>query len=374
MWAPVTALCLKYTQPITSRGGARTSGTFLYVAWGSNQNPGDRTRRLDRRRLLGLAAVVGSSGLLAGCVVSDPAISGGPGTPPQIPIPTPALDGALTAYGLELALAGQLGALLALPGLPAGQRSRLQLVQAGHQRHAIAMAGPDPTDRSTTQPTPAPSGGDTTLPGLGSDPARALTMLTQQEGGAARFYRRCALASLGPTALLWGSLSAAAQQAGAAIAQTSPVTTSPARAPAPLPTVSDTEAAQQLLAQLHAVVWGYRRSMSALPRTGAAFARAASSLAQRMGLRDQITALLSQRGASVPAAKPAYRMPADPNTEAHVANALMTMEQALLPYAGQWLGSAATAQVTPALTALSDSGLAAVGWGAPPSTWPGWPD
>lgn len=331
--------------------------------------------RFDRRALLGRALLgAAAAGVLTGCSVTDPVIVGGPSAPPTTPTrtPTPRLLGADQAYALETALASQ-AAHLATAKLPAAQRQRIELVRDAHHAHAVALAGPRPTTRPTTVPTPAPTAAPTRLPGLGSTPAAAIKTLQGQERTAATGYAATAVASTGATALLWGSLAAAAQMAADAIALTSAVPAPrPAASRAPLAVVTDTDAAAALLTQVHAVVFGYRAGIAAL--SGTALQHADADLWRQQRLRDDLAALLAARGVTAPTALPAYALPVDPTTAATASSLFCTLEQRLLPYCGQWLAAADNTSRPDAQTTLTAGARASVAWGGAPLTWPGWPD
>lgn len=325
-----------------------------------------------RRLLVGLAAVT-----VTGCSPVDPAVTGGPTRPPLVPATTapPPRAGSLPAAALETALAEQSSTLLARQGLTPGLRDRLELVAAGHRVHALALSGPQPTLRPTSRPTatPPPDPPDPTrLPTLAGDRARAVAALGDQIDAAATGYATTAWHTTGSTALLWGSLAVSARMAADAITRADPVTTPSAEPPAALPQVTDVAAAQQLLAQLHAIVWGYRTALAALG--GGARDRAAADLGVRMRSRDALVAWLAGRSARMPAAEPAYGVPVEPTSASRAGSLIMIMETDLLPFAGQWLAGCDDGSRRSALDGLTASGLSSVYWGGPPRTWPGWPD
>lgn len=332
--------------------------------------------------VVGATALGGVTGL-AGCNAVDPRLRGGAASPLGVPTPTPTpvLAGPLDAGALEIALAEQASSLGARTGLPAGQRSRLELVAAGHRAHAIALDSPQPTRRPTVAPSPSgPSASGspaasappaTTLAALSRDTDDAVNGLGDQLRAAAKTYAKTTVHTTGSTALLWGSLTVSAQMAADAIGRTAAVTAEQLEPPAGLPLVSDTAAAQQLVSQLHAIVWGYRAALAS--QSGAPRDRAAADLRLRMVNRDRLTGWLQQRKQKVPVAAPAYQPPVAPTSGARAAELILIMETALLPFAGQWLAACDASSRSTALSGLTSTGRTTVYWGGPPRTWPGWP-
>jgi hypothetical protein len=215
-----------------------------------------------------------------------------------------------------------------------------------------------------------------TLPRLSSDPDEAVSTLRDQLESASTGYTDNATHTSGSSALLWGSLAVSSVMAADAIGGGGPVTTPPADPPAPLPQVSDVAAGQQLLAQLHAIVWGYRVALAALDASSdqSARARATDDLRVRMRDRDRLGEWLAGRSAKAPAAEPAYALPIDPTSASRARSLIMIMESALLPFAGQWLAACDATARPAALAGLMSSGRSSVSCGGPPRTWPGWPD
>ena len=118
-----------------------------------------------------------------------------------------------------------------------------------HSAHARALS-----DWAPTKPATKPGGSVPTL----------LGKLARSERAAARRYRRTALASSGADALLWSSLSLAAT-GFSAVSDSSPPAVGRLRSPKPAALLSDTHATQELVRQLHAVVYGYQLAIGTLP-------------------------------------------------------------------------------------------------------------
>ncbi|WP_204913039.1 DUF4439 domain-containing protein [Microlunatus spumicola] len=334
--------------------------------------------RWGRRDVLGLGLAVP---VLAACSVS-PAVAPRPGTSgasaPAVtpgaasPAPAPSVPAAATA---EQALSVLAAAVLTGPrrgDLSGDQRRLLTFLRDVHADHAVALAGADPTTRPTTA-APSPSAAP---PNLGkASLADVLKRLARQEAAQAAAHRRAATAATGLAALVSGSLAVAADSYAAALgaSDTPPVSAKKARRPAAL--LSDVAADQELVAQLHAVVFGYQLAIGKLKFTSGARRRAVSELAATRRLLDTRIAFLLGRKAEVPAAEPAYA-PASPVRSAGDASRLVRGMQARLePYVGLVLAAAGDAGARrEALTLLTSTSRTARAWGAPLQAWPGWPD
>ena len=320
--------------------------------------------RAGRRRLLGLG--LGLPLAAWGCTVSDPTIdppgtTGPPptGTPPAGP---PPLSGAGAAAVREQTLAGMAGALARAQRDP-DRRRLLAGIRDGHREHAAVLAGPDPLGRA--RPTP--------LPGARTAGSGTVQQLAAAERAAAAAYRATALGTGGLPALLWGSLSVCAVGFDAALRSDpeAEVAPAPTGTRASVPVLEAVAAAQSLLRQLHAVVYGYQVAAGRLPAASRAYRRAQQGLRLHQRHRDQLTDLLRDREAEVPPAEPAYEVRV--RDAAGATRLIRTMEQALAPHCGLWLASAGAVDRPAALTLLSRAVAAARAWGAPVPVWPGWP-
>ncbi|WP_141212477.1 DUF4439 domain-containing protein [Enemella evansiae] len=333
----------------------------------------------DRRGFLAAAG----AGILAltGCTVSDPRIVGGPTAPPPQPSPSPlpTIPGQQVAIGLESELAASCARLQQNAGglqLPAPQAAAAGWLAAAHQAHLTALLGVRPSDRPTTLPTPdarwSPRPVPTPTVTLPTDRAAALRVVTELEGRGTDPYRESALAGSGTTALLWGSLAAYTRAAAVLLGSTSTRPEPPAAEIRPPASASDVEAPQQLLRQTDALVYGYQVAIGWL--RGAEAQNALTVLGRRRALRDQVTALLRDRGQQAPAAEPAYQLTVQPTDPATARELLWRMEIAFAPFAGGWLAAATqTPDRRLAQEALEDTVQLAVGWGGPLPVWPGWP-
>ena len=258
-------------------------------------------RRWARRDVLRLGLAVP---VLAGCSAS-PTVAPRPGPPgagtsapptpgAASPAPAPAVPAAATA---EQALSVYAAAILTGPhrkDVDGDLRRLLTFLRDAHADHAVALAGDDPTTRPTTA-APSPSAGppDLAKVGLGTSLAR----LARHEAAQANAQRRAATAATGLTALLAGSLAVAADSYAAALEAKDPPSVSAKKARKPAALLSDVAATQQLVAQLHAVVFGYQLAIGKLKYASGARKRAVSELAATRRLLDtQIAFLLEPQG------------------------------------------------------------------------------
>ncbi|MBB3326122.1 DUF4439 domain-containing protein [Microlunatus antarcticus] len=337
--------------------------------------PTARWRRRDLLRL-GLALPV-----LAGCSTSPavaplPGASGtsGPSLTPGAasPAPGPSVPATATA---EQTLSVYAAAVLTGPrraDLSGDQRRLLTFLRDVHADHAMALAGADPTSRPTTA-TPAPTAEkpDLAKVSLGD----ALKRLAKQESAQAARHRRAATAATGLAALVAGSLAVAADSYAAALGASDTPSVSAKKARKPAALLSDVAATQQLVAQLHAVVYGYQLAIGKLGYSSSARRRAVAELATARRLLDVQIAFLLGRKADVPAAEPAYAPSSTVRSADDARRLVRGMQARLEPFVGLSLAAAATPEArTQALTLLAGTCRTARSWGAPLQAWPGWPD
>ena len=335
---------------------------------------GPRWARRDLLRL-GLAVPV-----LAGCsgrppVAPVPTTSGAsvpisPGA--ASPAPAPTVPAAATA---EQNLSAYAGAILTGPhraDLSREYRTLLTFLRDAHAQHAVALAGDDPTGRPTTAaPSPTANAPDLAKTSLGG----SLKRLARLESAQATAQGRAARSASGLGSLLAGSLSVAAGRYAAAVRSDDPPSVASARAPKPAPVLTDVAAAQQLVAQLHAVVYGYQLAIGKLKYSSGARKRAVDELAAARQVLDVQIAFLLGRKADVPAAEPAYVPSPNPRSPNDAGRLVRGMQSRLEPYAGLLLAGAQTpAARTSALTFLGGTVRTAQSWGAGLQVWPGWPD
>lgn len=337
--------------------------------------PAARWARRDVLRL-GLAVPV-----LAGCSVS-PAVAPRPGssatsastTTPGAASPAPAPSVPAPASS-EQALSAYAAAILTGPhrkDLGGDQRRLLTFLRDAHADHAVALAGDDPGSRPTTA-APAPTA---KRPNLGKlSLSDSLKRLARQEATLAAGHRRTAASARGLAALVAGSLAVAADSYAAALGASDPPSVSVKKARKPAALLTDVAATQQLVKQLHAVVFGYQLAIGKLTYTSSARKRAVSELAATRRLVDAQVAFLLGRKADVPAAEPAYAPESAVRSAGDAKRLARGMQARLEPYVGLSLAAAGTANARrQALELLTTTSRRARSWGAPLQTWPGWPD
>ena len=336
--------------------------------------------RWSRRALLGAGLGLVGVGSLTGCTAS-PGVTPAPGTrssragvtpPPPSPAPAPTVPAAANA---EQALSARAAAILQGPrraDLDARTRALLTFLRDVHADHAVALAGDDPAARPTSA-APSPSAA---VPDLaGQNLAASLDRLARQESAQAASQRRAAGAASGLPALLAGSLAVAAESFAAALGAGTAPAVDRVRARRPAPLLGDVAAAQQLVGQLHALVYGYQLAIGKLAYSSAARKRAVGELAATRALLDTQVAFLLGRKADVPAAEPAYAPSAPVTSPAQATRLVRGMQVRLEPYAGLTLAAASSPEAREAaLILLRTTARRATAWGAPLRAWPGWPD
>ena len=237
------------------------------------------------------------------------------------------------------------------------QRRLLTFLVDAHQAHAEARGLPGPIPPGASPET-------TSL-------RRSLRLLARRESAAADRHQRDTLASSGLDALVLGSMSVAAATFAGVVTDTDPPSVRAVRARPPTPVLSDVEAVQQLVAQLHAMVYGYQLAIGRLPVLGRQHARAVRELRAHRILRDRHIAWLIRRKAEAPVAKPAYVPTTVPRNAATSSKLIRQMQTAFQPFCGLWLAAAGDADRLAALTQLMTTTNLARSWGAALQAWPG---
>jgi len=322
----------------------------------------------------GLAAPTLAVPWLSGCTPSDPTDdrpSLTPGTPtsaatsrpPGGPTPKPGITAAdPSAVAQEQALAALAAAILVGPHhkqLSKDHRQLLTFLRNTHIAHARAITNPLPS------PAPARIGGMS----LNS----SLALLSRREGSAAGRYRSAALKAKGSEALLWGSLSLAAASFAPAIGSSNPPSTRPVANREPVEVLSEIAAIQELVRQLHAIVYGYQLALGKFKVLSRQRPKAERELLAQRIFRERLITWLRKHSADVPAAAPAYVPSVVPRNPATAGKLIMRMQTALEPFCGLWLAAAATQpDRQQALTALTNAMKTARSWGAPLAAWPGY--
>lgn len=252
-----------------------------------------------------------------------------------------------------------------------------------HLAHASALRSADPTDPRSPGPTPTPA---TPTPATSATPSsrpsfdKAVQQLRTAESKAAAVHRTTALSDNALAALMWGSLATSAG-AMAAILKAADLagdqpnpgvsTIGKVRSRSPMPIVTVVAAEQEVVRQLHALIYGYQLALGRLK--GARRNAAEAELRRHRVLRDQLSTRLLDRKADVPVAKAAYVPSTNPRNAQTAAKLIRQMETGFQPFCGLWLAAATVpAERTEALDQLGHTTTVARQWGAALSTWPGW--
>jgi hypothetical protein len=320
---------------------------------------------------LGLAITLVGLPTLAGCTLSDPTIevpvgtstleatpidaSGSPSSS-ATPTATPTISGAQRGSELEIGLADLAVAISRRSGLSKDRRAMLADIADAHRAHARALS-----DWAPTKPAASPAG---------SAPA-LFTQLTRRERAVAGRYKRTALASSGADALLWSSLSLAAT-GFAAVSDTSTSAVGRLRSPKPAAVLSDTQATQELVRQLHGVIYGYQLAIGTMPASNGSRNRALRELQQHRVIRDRLIAWLIRRSSDVPAAEAAYAPSVNLTNGRSAEKLIMKMLIALQPFCGLSIAAADDRDRERAFDLLASTIVRAKGWGAPLDAWPGY--
>jgi hypothetical protein len=202
---------------------------------------------------------------------------------------------------------------------------------------------------------------------------RSLALLSRRESAAAVHYRVAALKVKGSDALLWGSLSVAAASFAPVIGSSNPPAARPLANRQLVEVLPEATAVQELVRQLHAIVYGYQLAIGKFKVLSKQRRKAESELLAHRVLRDRLIAWLRRHSADVPAAEPAYVPSVVPRNAASAGRLIMRMQTALQPFCGLWLAASITQpDRQQALTALTTAVQTARSWGAPLQAWPGW--
>lgn len=261
---------------------------------------------------------------------------------------------------------------------PSNQPSR-----SGSATPRVDGSGPPPSSSATPSraSTPSRSSTPSSSHSVGSDPSKAIATLRTLEKSAAGQHRDRALDPHGPDdrleelTLLWGSLSTAAGSYAATLTDShheTPKAAARHREAVRMPPTD--QAIRHLVTQLHATIFGFQTALGRLSGKSAAQARTRLTTYRR--LRDTAGVWLTEHKRTVPNEKAAYRLPVQPKDSSTAITLIITIEDRILPYLGQWLATADTAgNRKTALEALEDCWTSANSWSSPPHVpvWPGWP-
>ena len=136
--------------------------------------------------------------------------------------------------------------------------------------------------------------------------------------------------------------------------------------------LSDTRATQELVRQLHAVIYGYQLAIGSLPVGSKAHNRAVRELEQHRIIRDRQIGWLIRRSAEVPAAEAAYVPSVNP-TKARSAGEVDHEDAGRLqPFCGLLIAAADDHDRQRAFDLLATTIVRSHSWGAPLDAWPGY--
>ena len=348
--------------------------------------------RTSRRSLLalglGLAAVAGSG--VAGCsapTTPEPPASRAPSSGAGAPggtadVPTPPFPGATDGAQLEDDLATRAALVLAVGGKKLDKTGRrlVTSIRDQHLAHAAVLRTADPTNPHSQPAGPAPTPSGSGTPSSRPTFAKAVQQLLAAESKAAATHRATALSANALAALLWGSLATSVGATAAILKSADLAGDKPdpgvakigkVRPRAPMPVVTVVAAEQEVVRQLHALIYGYQLALGRLK--GARRNAAEAELRRHRVLRDQLSTRLLDRKADVPVAKAAYVPSTNPRNAQAAAKLIRQMETGFQPFCGLWLAAAAVpAERTEALDQLGHTTTVARQWGAALSAWPGW--
>jgi hypothetical protein len=201
---------------------------------------------------------------------------------------------------------------------------------------------------------------------------QSLARLARSQSAAASSHRAAALALRGRDAARIGAVAVAAGVYSRVTSGDRPVPVEGrSTAPIEVPLLSDVEAVQSLVEQLHALVYGYQLAIGRLPLASDRHDQAVSELLQHRIQRDRLIAWLTHRSAEVPVAEPAYRPTVEPRNPGSAARLIRTMLVALQPFGVLWLAAAGDADRRLAFSVFGTMADLARGWNAPLPIWPG---
>lgn len=342
-----------------------------------------------RRHVLGWivgGAVVAVSGCTAGPTVQPRPGATRPAPPTRTP--PPPLVGVTDGRRAETNL---LAALEALSGpdldeesgldLAEEDRARIAWCKQAHRRRIEVLLTEVPALREKL-PSSLPPSPDPTSPVILPFPplpsvatpksvASGKEALAEDLASLAEGHRVRAGRATGDEALLWASMAAGAVQEQVLLDGPAPA---PVEEADHLPYVTRTEvlAAQELLSQVHALVFGYSVALTPISaQDGQAWEL---RLEQHRQFRDRLAELLRDRRAAVPAAEPEYETGDAADDPQQARELVAHMEDALLIFSGAWVAASREDEREAAVSWLVDGARAAIRAGAAPRLWPGWSD
>ena len=133
------------------------------------------------------------------------------------------------------------------------------------------------------------------------------------------------------------------------------------------------QALQKALAAEHAAVhlYGLLGAQSSKSRQPLLFAKLNRTYSEHRATRDRLTVLVSSKGADPVAAEVDYEVPGPTSTAAQIEAVARTIERRVTSTYAELVANTAGGERRWAISALDASALREVGFGAPPSRFPG---
>jgi hypothetical protein len=133
------------------------------------------------------------------------------------------------------------------------------------------------------------------------------------------------------------------------------------------------EALQKTLAAEHAAVhlYGLLGAQSSQSRQPTLFQRLTATYEEHRAARDQLTVLISAKGADPVAAEVDYAVPGPTSTPAEIEAVARTIERRVTKTYGELVENTSGRDRRWAITALDAGALRQLAFGTPPSTFPG---
>jgi Domain of unknown function (DUF4439) len=241
--------------------------------------------------------------------------------------------------------------------MTADQRDLLGFLVRAHQTHARVFDVEAPTTR--------PAKIDQLSLG------QSLIRLASNEKAAATRHRTSALATRGGDAARLGAAAIAAGRYAAVVTKDEHTPLASRTTWTDVPVQTDVAAVQGLVAQLHAVVYGYQLAIGQLKVVSARHDQAVAELLRLRIRRERLISWLLRREADVPPAEPAYRPTVQPRDPGTAAKLIRTMLVAVEPFCAVWLAAAGDADREWAFSTFGAMDDLARGWNAPLAIWPG---
>ncbi len=309
-----------------------------------------------RRAFLTAVGMLGL-GALTGCAMSNPVIDDPSGTPRAAGGTIPFRDDGLQILSQ---IEGRASALASAASLTSGQQKlRAWIVTAAQSQRSALQRGAPYTSGSSAPPTsasPAAVSGDWN--GL-------IGALKQAQVTEAKFAAQCD----GLNSLTWASMAAWAGSVAAHASGSSALSTT--TTPAKPVTATEKRALADVIAQIHALVFGSELALVPLSRSDSAYATVNTAWSTWQQRRDTLSTTLRSLGGEVPGSQEPYDIAA-PTSAAAAVSLVGSLETSFLATAGTWVAAAEESRPE-AVALLASAASEAVTHGGPLQVWPGWP-